>query len=108
MNVQTTAHQIELTDAIREHIDKRLTAALNQHEQRVSSVELRLEDLNAQKGGVDKLCRVTVNLKPRGTVVVEERGADLYLTISHAADRVKAVVGRKLDRREKKRRGVGR
>lgn len=98
MTDRFTLHGID-SDALRTHAIERLTHALNQHEDRVASVNLQFRDLNGHKGGEDdKEAKAIIGLRGSGDVVVEERGSDAYATLSTLADRVKQVVGRKLDK----------
>jgi len=86
----------QTSDALNEVVNARLDAALNQHHQWVERVEVRLTDENADRGGVDKNCRVDVILKGCMEVSIEELGTDPYAVVSMAADRVKQAVGRKV------------
>jgi len=86
----------QTSDALNEVVNSRLVAALNQHEAWVERVEVRLTDENADRGGVDKNCRVDVFVKGSSEVFIEERGTDPYAVVSLAADRVKQAVGRKV------------
>jgi len=88
----------QTSDALNEVVNARLDAALNQHEQWVERVEVRLTDENADRGGVDKNCRLDVFLKGSMEVFIEERGTDPFAVVSAAADRAKQAVGRKIAR----------
>jgi ribosomal subunit interface protein len=89
---------------LNEHVAARLEAAVNQHADRVGAVTVRLADVNGPKGGVDQSCKVTVQLKPTGSIIVEETSEDMYSAVSQAADRVKQAVGREIDRRKDRKR----
>ncbi len=97
MTDRFTMHGIT-SDALNEHAMERLTHALNQHEDRVASINLQFRDVNGPKGGNDKEVKVIIGLRGSGDVIIEERGADAYAVISTLADRVKNAVGRKLDK----------
>lgn len=92
-----------LTESIREHIQARLTAALDQHATRVKHVEVVLNDENGPRGGIDQVCRVSVRLNNGNTLHHTRRGLDLYANVSHLADTVKRRVGRELGRLRSKR-----
>ena len=85
-----------LTQPIREHIQERLGAALDQHASRVSRINVVLEDENGPRGGIDQVCRVAVKLSNGMTLHHVRRGMDLYANISLVADTVKRRVGRKI------------
>lgn len=98
MQITIASRHTDLTQAIREHIHQRLTAALDQHAARVRRVTVRLEDENGPRGGEDQVCRVAVELTNGQTLHHERRGLDLYANISLVADKVKRRVGRQIAR----------
>jgi ribosome-associated translation inhibitor RaiA len=59
---------------------------------------VRIADLNGPRGGVDRQCRITVDVRPSRTVILEETDADLYRAIDRAAHRVGQSVRRQLER----------
>ncbi len=86
---------LEMTEAIERHVRDRMTAALNQHETHVRSVDVTLRDENGPRGGVDKTCLVHVNLATQHEpVIIKKHHKDLYLAVTEAADAVKSTVGR--------------
>jgi hypothetical protein len=97
MTDRFTMHGIT-SDALNAHALERLTSALDQHEDRIASVNLQFHDVNGPKGGQDKQAKAIIGLRGSGEVIVEERGDDAYLVLSTLADRVKQAVGRKLDK----------
>lgn len=103
MQLTISSRSAELTQAIREHITARLTAALDQHAARVHRIEVVLDDENGPRGGVDQVCRVSVRLTNGDTLHHCRRGLDLYANVSHLADTVKRRVGRELARLKSKR-----
>lgn len=103
MQLNIFGQHMDVTDALSDHVETRFDAALNQFDQRVLEVQIRLEDVNGPKGGVDKKCQATIHLRGGSTVVIEELHEDVYAAVSVAADRAKQVVGRKLDKQSEKR-----
>jgi ribosomal subunit interface protein len=99
MWIEIRALGFALTDAIRAHADSRLAAALRPFTGGVVRVTARLEDVNADRGGVDKRCAVVAHLRGRETVVADAVHEDLYAAIDHAADRARRAVRRLLARR---------
>src|SRR4051812_25137101 len=87
---------MEPTDAIREHVLRRMESALDQYHDRVGRVWVRLRDSNGVRGGRDLQCTVDVQLARGRKVMIREMSEDLYSAVSHAADRVKVAVGRQL------------
>ena len=87
------------TDAIVGHVESRMDAALAPFSSLVKKIMIRLEDVNAGRGGTDKRCSVVVTLRRRGVVVAEAIHADLYAAIDEAASRIRRSVRRAARRR---------
>ncbi len=80
------------------YTERRLRFALGRFGTRIRQIMVRIADLNGPRGGVDKQCRITVDVRPFGTVILEETDADLYRAIDRAAHRVSQSVRRELER----------
>jgi len=96
MQMRIQGRNIELTQAIRQHIRERVTAALDQHASRVRQVAVTVSDINGPRGGVDQLCNVVVSLRGGKTLRHSRKGEDLYANVSLVADKVKRRVGREI------------
>ena len=88
------------TASVTEHVVARLEAAIGRFGDRVARVRVRLDDVNGPRGGPDKQCTLDIALVRGGHLIIRELRDDLYAAISVAADRAKAVVARRLDRRK--------
>jgi len=104
MRLQVTGSNLELTESILEHVDRRFRFALDRLEPEVSRVTVKLGDVNGPKGGVDKQCKVLIKLASGGNLVLRERAEDIYQSVSRASDRVKRLVRRRVDRKKTRRR----
>jgi len=89
---------LSLDGAVRKHVERRLMFALGRFGDRIGWVTVHLIDTNGPRGGVDKLCRVVVEVRGCGRTVVENADSDLNAVIDRAADRVGEAVHRNLDR----------
>ena len=98
MRLEVRIHAAALDDSLRAYIDRRLRFAVGRLGERVGQVKVGISDLNGPRGGVDKCCRVSVTLVPRGRVVVEEVDSDLYTAIDRAAERLGRSCTRRLQR----------
>ncbi|GAB4550515.1 MAG: hypothetical protein Tsb007_02040 [Rhizobacter sp.] len=98
MIVDIHAQGFTVTPALAEHVRRRLGFVLARHSAHIQRVAVRVGDENGPRGGVDKFCRIQVNLLNMPFAMVEDVGADLYAAIDRAADRVGRVVVRHLDR----------
>lgn len=103
MQMTIASRSSALTPSIREHIEQRIYAALDQHASRIDRVEIMLEDENGPRGGFDQVCRVVVSLTNGMKLRHERRGLDLYANVSLIADKVKQRVGRQLAKLRDKR-----
>jgi len=93
-----------LDDGLKDFITRRLHFALGRFAPRISRLTVRLTDVNGPRGGVDKRCRITAELTPRGEVAIEGMGDDPVSLAADAAKRIGRAVRRELERRRKPRR----
>jgi len=98
MQLEVRIHAVELGDSLRAYIDRRLRFAVGRLGERVGQVRVGISDLNGPRGGVDKCCRISATLVPRGRVAVEEVDSDLYTAIDRAAERLGRSCTRRLQR----------
>lgn len=98
MVLRIHGHHLEVSDSLDAHITDRFNSALDQLDHMVQEITVRLEDVNGPKGGVDKRCHATVHLRSGATVVLDEKHEDMYAAVSMVADRLKSVVGRKVEK----------
>jgi putative sigma-54 modulation protein len=85
-----------LTDAIADHVHKRLGFTLARGGNRVGRVVVRLSDLNGPRGGIDKRCLIEIRLDGLPAVVIEDVQSDLYTAIDRAVGRAGRTVNRRL------------
>lgn len=100
MSIEIRGH-LKPTDALRRHVEKRVTAAVGRMQQHIRGVTVWFDDINGpSRGGADKSCRIAITLEgPRqAPVVVEEVHWDLYKAITLAANRLSHNVRREVDR----------
>jgi ribosomal subunit interface protein len=109
MSIEIRSRDFSVTDAMREHVKRRLGFALDYFAinrfRKVRRVIVRLGDLNGPKGGDDKFCRITAEVG-HGTVVVENVDSNLYSAISRATRRLALKASRKLSRLTARTRGA--
>ena len=96
MRIAVQSRGFSLTDALDNHVHRRLDFTLARGARRVRSVGVRLSDLNGPRGGVDKRCLIEIRLDGLPVVVVEDTQADLYTAIDRAATRAGRTVMRRL------------
>jgi putative sigma-54 modulation protein len=98
MQIKITGPNLSLTEAIKRHVHDRLTAALDQYAQHVTSAEVVLTDENGPKEGRDMTCQIWVQCHRGRSLIIKRRGEDLYANVSLAADKTKRRVGQHVKR----------
>ncbi len=99
MQLQIHRQNIRLDQGQFEEIERRMMFALDQFESWVVDATVYVEDVNGNKGGIDKSCRVLVNLRSGKTIKVEDIDAELMAAVARAADRLSNVVGREIEKK---------
>lgn len=99
MKIDIRTRGFALTDAIRDHVERRLRFALARADAYVRQVTVHLADIEGSRGGIEKRCRVRVRLKPGVDLLVEDTEAELYAAVDRAADRVGRSVVRRVTSR---------
>jgi putative sigma-54 modulation protein len=98
MRVEIRARHFTLTEALREHVEKRLNSAVDTRKASIADVTVHLSDENGPKGGEDKHAHVTATVLGK-TVVIEERDENMYAAIDRAMDRLQQTIARTIDRK---------
>lgn len=107
MKIEVRFRAIDQSDALINHVARRVAFQLYRFTGAVSSVVVKVSDINGPKGGVDKRCKVTVRGPSLGAVRIEDRSGDAYSVVDMALWRAARTVGRELDRRRASRRVDG-
>ena len=78
MQIGVQARGFDLTEALRDHCERRLRFALESASDKVGSVLIRLTDQNGPRGGVDKRCSIRVILRLKKSSVSTQLPAPNY------------------------------
>ncbi|MEM8710751.1 MAG: HPF/RaiA family ribosome-associated protein [Planctomycetota bacterium] len=108
MNLEIHARGIEMTESLRELIERRVLVGLDRFASRVQRVRVQLTDLNGPRGGVDIRCKIEASLGAAGAVVVHETRETPFSAVSEAGDAVKRAVRRRIKRLRMRRRAARR
>lgn len=103
MKIDIRTQGIELTEGLREHIERCLHFGLDWAQHDVRRVVVSLSDINGPRGGNDKHCRLHIPLSRMRDVVIREIAGDPRIGIARAVDRA----ARNLERRRSRRRTFG-
>ena len=107
MQIDIQARDFPLTDALRNHAERRMRFALTRSDEHIQRVVMRLSDINGPRGGSDKRCHLQVVLAGLPDVVIEDTEDNLYVAIDRATDRAGRTVRRRLERQRDTARSSG-
>jgi putative sigma-54 modulation protein len=100
MNIEFHSSRLAVSNSIQAYVERRIGFALGRFADVVESVFVSLEDINGPRGGVDKSCRIRVNLIGQKTpIIADVLDLEIRPAVDMAADRVGRAVARHLDRR---------
>jgi putative sigma-54 modulation protein len=102
MELSISSQNLHVDEETESHVRRRIDFALEQFDSWITRVQVHLEDVNGPRRGVDKQCRILVNLKGGKTLKVEDPDAEMIAAVNRAADRLGQVVSREVDRRREK------
>ena len=98
MRIAIQASGFVITDALRMYTEQRVATALGWAGEHMRKLAVSLSDINGPRGGIDKRCKIQVQLSGGQDVVIEDTQADLYAAIDRAADRADRAVVRRVAR----------
>lgn len=101
MRLAIQSNGFEMTIALRLYTEHRLAVALGWARGHMRKLAVWLSDVNGPRGGVDKRCKIQVQLDNGREVIIEECEADLYAAIDRAANRADRAVVRQVERSRK-------
>lgn len=105
MSVQVRIRELDLTEAIRAYVDRKLHASLGRFAGSLGDIQVTLTDVNGPRGGVDKACRISAELLPsRQKIVHETHDANIFAAIAHAIQKVRHTLRKALGRTKRWRR----
>ena len=105
MQVSIRGGRMKLGAELEEYITRRLHFALGRFGPAIQRVNVRTEDLNGPRGGIDKRCHILVQLRASGgsPITVDSDDSDLYAAVDRAAERIGRSVTRALERKHQRR-----
>lgn len=99
------ARSFALTDAIHKHVLHQVNPVLEACNIHPDAAQVWLDDVNGDRGGEDKRCRIAITGRVAGEVVVDAVHHDLYTAIDAASSRLKGALRRRLQRHRTLQRG---
>ena len=98
MKVRIHQGKAGMPPGMEEAILERVHFALARLSHRIQTLQIRLDDLNGPRGGVDKRCVMEAVLAHHGRLVVEVPDEDLLAAVSRAARRMARRVADEFER----------
>lgn len=96
-----------VAEPLRRYAERRFRFALRRFSHCVKRLRIYVADVNGPRGGVDKQCRILLEVAPSGSLVLEETDVRLPEAVDRAADRLRRCLRRDLKRRQARRLGKG-
>ena len=93
MKIQIRKCDVDVTDVLRVHVERRLGLALARFADRIGRVIVRFSHADDDASGGHKRCQIEVGLRPR-RLDVEDTDVDLFAAVNHATDRASRSVAR--------------
>ncbi len=104
MNISLVGRHIELTDAIKQHLNNSIET-LNKFNVNIISVTA-VTSANERRGKYGVSVEFTINLAAKNSVIIKQNDDDLYAAIDIAIERAKKALGR-IHERETDHQNVG-
>ena len=98
MSLIITDRSNVLAEISHEFVERRLRFALSRFGSKVRNVSVVLSDENRPRGGIDKACRIIVEVNRSRDVIVTDQDAEVKVCIARAAERVGRAVARSIER----------
>jgi putative sigma-54 modulation protein len=98
MQFEIRGRDVNISQVLRDHIERRLRFALDRFAGRIRQVHVTLGDLNGPRGGIDKCCKLAISLDRPSTIVLESHASNVYAAIDCVADKAATCIGRRLKR----------
>ena len=97
MRIQITSVKNMIDDELKEQIMTQLHFSLGRYGTRIGRVLIRLDDINGPRGGLDKRCRIDVDLMGRrDDVFIEVVSYEIGEAIDLSIDKAIRAVDRKM------------
>lgn len=98
MKIEVRCRGMMTSQALREHVERRIHFGLSRFAGAVDTVLVRLSDTNGPRGGVDKRCQVAVRGPALPAITIEHLSDDAYAAVDQAVERAARAVRREHER----------
>lgn len=101
MKFDIQSRQIELTEELKNHIQRKLHFALCRMEPYITAISVNISDINCPKGGLDKQCGIQICVANMEDILIKDTQTHLYCAIDRAAQRASQALSSQIGRRHK-------
>jgi ribosomal subunit interface protein len=98
MKIEIKTKHIKNDELVRQFIERKIHFALDRLDERVDSVTVRLEDETKDSKRFDGLCRIEVELHPKGHIHVSSHGDSAYDCVLQAIRKMEHATKHSIDR----------
>lgn len=98
MKIEIRTKNVHNEPMVREYIERKVHFALDRIDARVDKVTIRLEDQTKDSKKFDGVCRIEVEVHPRGHVHVSSTGESTYDCVLQAIRKMEHAVKHDIDR----------
>lgn len=99
MEIAVRARDIVWNEDLEQQVQRSIEFAVDRHRSRIDRISVYVTDLNGPRGGVDKLCQITAEVRGAKPVMILEKGDDILAAVKRAVRRLAYRIGRRLHRR---------
>ncbi len=98
MKIEIKTKHVKDETAVREYIETKVHFALDRIDARVDTVTVRLEDETKDSNKFDGICRIDVEVHPKGHIHVSSTGESTYDCILQAVRKMEHAIKHDIDR----------
>ena len=98
MKIEIKTKHVNNEPMVREYIERKVHFALDRIDARVDKVTVRLEDETRDSNKFDGMCRIEVEVHPRGHIHISSTGESTYDCILQAVRKMEHAVKHDIDR----------
>ncbi len=103
--VSVTGRRGVVTADLKDYALEKVASRLRRFGHRVRGAGVWLQEVRGTRPDAEKLCRLELELMPRGRASITAEGSNGYAAVAHAARRAESLLDRKSKRRSMARRG---
>lgn len=98
MEIAVRVRELGWNEKLQSEVERSIEYAVDRHRSRIDRISVYLTDLNGPRGGSDKWCHITAEVRGARPVLIEERGHDILAVVNRAAKRLGYRIGRSIHR----------